>query len=347
MCCGKENKKPVRYSAGQMNRQMFISYPAVKQPYFYATKQGGGNGIEFEAASNFDGSHLDDSLLHSMGRFSSADGLETGEYEASDDEKTDSDIDSSDYGSEDEQESEDEDNTDSEESDEEGVDEQDLPKFRNLVRNKKLELKAQYGKTRIVMKKKCKKVKLPKAYTERECKSFCTAWYTLTRDGHHAGDCKNREEVCVNVPKVRMVEKNVCIKIPKKQWGWRKRWREFKKNGGLAQLRLKAKGLNPPPISSPSTTTYSTNAQVTTTPTSIVINKPFVIKTPNKKLEMSNQPDKFGKGKKEDKEVTSSSKENSSETSEKKFLGSKLSYGIGAAVVLAIGTLAYFKLRKK
>jgi hypothetical protein len=44
------------------------------------------------------------------------------------------------------------------------------------------------------------------------------------------------EQVCVNVPKLRLV------------WvsGWRKKWREFKRNGGLEQLKLQAKGLIPP-----------------------------------------------------------------------------------------------------
>lgn len=45
------------------------------------------------------------------------------------------------------------------------------------------------------------------------------------------------EEVCVNVPKLRLV------------WvsGWRKKWREFKRNGGLEQLKLQSKGLDVSP----------------------------------------------------------------------------------------------------
>jgi hypothetical protein len=315
------------------------------------------NKVLFEPSSNFNSYDLDDSVFQMGGNFSSADGLESGEYEASDDDETDGDINSSDYGSEDEQEYEDEDSTDSEFSDEEGVSEQDLPKFRSLVRNKKLELKAQYGKTRIVMKKKCRKIKLPKAYTERECKSFCVAWYTLNRDGHRAGDCKRREEVCANIPKIRLVEKNVCIRIPKKQWGWRKRWRDFKRAGGLAQLKMQSKGLTPPPIVVPSTSTTAP-----TVPPKFVINKTLVIKPTKKNSGTSLQSDTFVKGNRGVKKDTSkdtqgdSNKESSESKSdesadEKKFLWMPKKIGISVAIVggLALafgGYKLYVKLKK-
>ena len=72
-----------------------------------------------------------------------------------------------------------------------GIDFCASPRFRQLVRQKKLELKAQYGKGH---------------------------WYDKLGDG----------------------------KAP--QWipGWRKKWREFKHAGGLAQLKLQSKCLDVP-----------------------------------------------------------------------------------------------------
>lgn len=114
-----------------------------------------------------------------------------------------------------ESEFEDEENTDSELSDEEGVSEEELPKFRTLVKNKKLEMKAQYGKARIVTERKCNKgIPYP-------CPTI-----------------KEPLKVCY---------KEVCANVPKFQSGWRKKWREFKQAGGLSQLKLQARGLAPIP----------------------------------------------------------------------------------------------------
>jgi len=117
----------------------------------------------------------------------------------------------------DEQELEDEESVEYEGEDTEvGVPEADLPKFRTLVKNKKLEMKAQYGKghMKATTKQECNTVKVP-------CPTFSQPFKT----------CDKR--VCVNVPSVQWV------------WGWRKKWREFKQQGGLAQLKQQAKGLAP------------------------------------------------------------------------------------------------------
>ena len=319
-----------------MNRQVVISYPVVSQPYFYSTKQGGGNGIEFEAASNFDNSNLDDSLLHSMGKFSSADGDEQ-EYE--DEEYTEYENEEAEYESE-------------------GGDDitaAELPKFRELVRNKKLELKAQYGKAKIsVFECGIKPLNPDLAHPNVPCIWDCS------KSKHTNKDCcaKNRQQAqkradqrtkIANWERCRSENKGMIV------WGWRKRWRDFKRAGGLAQLRMQAKGLTPIP------TVVSSTPSIVTPPSTIipntssanVINKPLVIKTPIKKLVKSERLDKFGKGKKGDEEAASSAKENSTETDslENKFLGMPKKVGIAVAIVggLALafgGYKLYVKLKK-
>ena len=319
-----------------MNRQVVISYPVVSQPYFYSTKQGGGNGIEFEAASNFDNSNLDDSLLHSMGKFSSADGDEQ-EYE--DEEYTEYENEEAEYESE-------------------GGDDitaAELPKFRELVRNKKLELKAQYGKAKIsVFECGIKPLNPDLAHPNVPCIWDCS------KSKHTNKDCcaKNRQQEqkradqrtkIANWERCRSENKGMIV------WGWRKRWRDFKRTGGLAQLRMQAKGLTPIP------TVVSSTPSIVTPPSTIipntssanVINKPLVIKTPIKKLVKSERLDKFGKGKKGDEEAASSAKENSTETDslENKFLGMPKKVGIAVAIVggLALafgGYKLYVKLKK-
>ncbi|HRG36896.1 MAG TPA: hypothetical protein PK289_00030 [Bacteroidia bacterium] len=94
-----------------------------------------------------------------------------------------------------------------------------VPKYRQLVRAKKLELKAQFGKAHFTTRKECKNVPTP------------TTCY--------------KKVAGVNVPYPCMKNKEVCITIPTWVWGWRKKWREFKNAGGLAQLKMVAKGMAP------------------------------------------------------------------------------------------------------
>lgn len=84
-----------------------------------------------------------------------------------------------------------------------GVPEVALPTFRQLVKSKKLNLKATYGK------------------------------------GHFKKVGKNK--TCADGPGASLV------------WcsGWRKKWRQFKQQGGLAQLKLQAIGEQPIPSSTP------------------------------------------------------------------------------------------------
>jgi len=273
MCCGKENKTPIRYNAGEMNRQVVISYPAVNQPYFYSTKQGGGNGIEFEAASNFDSSNLDDSLLHSMGKFSSADGDEQ-EYE--DEEYTEYENEEAEYESE-------------------GGDDitaAELPKFRELVRNKKLELKAQYGKAKIsVFECGIKPLNPDLAHPNVPCIWDCS------KSKHTNKDCcaKNRQQAqkradqrvrIANWEKCRSENKGVIV------WGWRKRWRDFKRAGGLAQLRMLSKGLTPPSNPLLDTPVVASQPQSVQPPKQVTNNVP-VAKTPKKNAPNMIKSDKF------------------------------------------------------
>lgn len=179
-----------------------------------------------------------------------------------------------------EKEYENEDNTEyeSEESEIGDTSDTDLPKFRTLVRNKKLELKAQYGKAKIenrsVMERECKNVQIPKIrmvdkevcvnvpYTHWDsninCKEVCVKWNIKLQ-------CQERENKClggfiggtrqecktVKVPEGYTELEEICINVPKIRFvwvsGWRKQWREFKRNGGLAQLKLQSKGLYTPP----------------------------------------------------------------------------------------------------
>lgn len=105
-----------------------------------------------------------------------------------------------------------------------GVSSEDAPKFRKLVREKKLAMKAQYGKGHFVKttKKTCKKVL--------------------------------GKERCISTPEVKWVS------------GWRKKWKEFKNSGGLAQLKQQAKGyVNTGTPTGKETTT--TETETTSTPT--------------------------------------------------------------------------------
>lgn len=94
-----------------------------------------------------------------------------------------------------------------------GVESADLPRFRTLVRNKKLSFKATYGK------------------------------------GHFKWGNWDNKKLTPNTPR----------------WisGWRRKWRDFKHSGGLAQLKQQAKGLAP--------VTTTTPVPVTTTPAPVQV----------------------------------------------------------------------------
>lgn len=175
-----------------------------------------------------------------------------------------------------EKEYENEDNTEyeSEESEIGDTSDTDLPKFRTLVRNKKLELKSQYGKAHIETStvRKCTTIQVPKIrmidkevcvnvpYTHWDsninCKEVCVKWNWKL-------ECTERQNKClggfiggtrqecntVKVPEGYTEAEEVCVNVPRFKWvsGWRKQWREFKRNGGLAQLKLQSKGLYTPP----------------------------------------------------------------------------------------------------
>lgn len=143
-----------------------------------------------------------------------------------------------------EREYENEDNTEyeGEESEIGDTSDTDLPKFRTLVRNKKLELKAQYGKARIerTTKEVCINVPYTNWDSNINCKEVCVKW-------NWKFECQERQNKCLGgfIGGTR----RECTNVPRFSWvsGWRKQWREFKRNGGLAQLKLQSKGLYAPP----------------------------------------------------------------------------------------------------
>ena len=109
---------------------------------------------------------------------------------------------------------------------------EDLPRFRILVRNKKLELKAQFGKRRLVLRR-CG----PKP--ARVWARYNPPWVRTNnnKDKYDANtDDFNRD----------LSAWNTCRSGPRGwQPGWRKKWRQFRQGGGLAQLKLQAKGMAP------------------------------------------------------------------------------------------------------
>lgn len=244
-----------------------------------------------------------------------------------------------------------------------GVEPADLPKFRSLVRAKKVALKNQYGKGHFKNEsstsRECKTIKVPQGYTDRQCRTIL------------------RKEVCVNVPKVRMVDKEVCVNVPhvKIVWvsGWRKKWKEFKQAGGLKDFKAQSKGLapltpsvptsTPTPASAPTPTNVA--SQVTATP-----KKTFTLITPPKNTKITdfsnnskinrkavldkreqekNNPSNTSTTKGTDsKSPSEGSEEVESTTEKKKFLGMPKAVGIAVVIigVAAIGFGAY-KLIKK
>lgn len=122
------------------------------------------------------------------------------------------------------------------------LDEGEMPKFRHLVRAKKLELKAQYGKAHL------------KTWTtsERKCLGGLR---DVKGDGKPPFWDPNINCANINVPHVAWV------------WGWRKKWREFKQQGGLAQLKRQSQGLEPIPSSVPAyVDTPVTSTNINTVP---------------------------------------------------------------------------------
>lgn len=125
-----------------------------------------------------------------------------------------------------------------------GVSDADMPTYRQLVRAKKLELKAQYGKGHLDTKTAYKKVCVGGFNgTHQECKSVPYPCPTIKKPFK-----KCYKQVCINVP---TWDPNVnCndVPYPEVTWipGWRKQWRIFKRDGGLAQLKMKSQGLLTP-----------------------------------------------------------------------------------------------------
>ena len=121
-----------------------------------------------------------------------------------------------------------------------GVPQADLPRYRDLVRNKKLELKAQYGKAHIerTTREVCVNVPYTNWDSNINCKEVCVKWNLRL-------ECQERKNKCLGgfIGGTR----RECTNVPHFSWvsGWRKQWREFKRNGGLAQLKLQSKGLLP------------------------------------------------------------------------------------------------------
>jgi hypothetical protein len=149
-----------------------------------------------------------------------------------------------------------------------GVPFQDLITFRRLVREKKSQLKAQYGKAyidnRSTTERECKTIQVPKTrmVDKRQCINVpYTNWNPninctkiLGQEVCAGGFIGGTREECttIKVPEVYTEAEQVCVNVPKLRlvWvsGWRKQWREFKRNGGLEQLKLQAKGLIPTTI---------------------------------------------------------------------------------------------------
>ena len=119
-----------------------------------------------------------------------------------------------------------------------GVPAEDMPKFRQLVRAKKLELKATYGKAR---RRECgirpvrisysPNIKIPevkigkKVITKGNVEAYDNATQRWNDDMRRWRECREAKS------------------------GWRKKWRDFKRSGGLGQLKLQAKGMFVPPTS--------------------------------------------------------------------------------------------------
>jgi hypothetical protein len=140
----------------------------------------------------------------------------------------------------------------------------DLPKFRDLVRAKKSELKSQYGKAHIekTTREVCTNVPYTTWDSNINCASVCVKWnYKL--------ECTERATKCLGG--FTGGTNRQCVNVPHFAWvsGWRKKWREYKRDGGLVELKMMSKGLLPldsqqPPTLEP---TPQANATPFLTPT--------------------------------------------------------------------------------
>ncbi|MSP70024.1 MAG: hypothetical protein EXR20_07110 [Bacteroidetes bacterium] len=122
-----------------------------------------------------------------------------------------------------------------------GIEAAELPRFRQLVREKKLKLKAQYGK----------------AYVE-----VTSQWNVFGIKGPGVGEKTSWQNLVLWPNKTKLVH------------GWRKQWKNFKSSGGLSQLKLQSKGLTPIPTTTtpPTTITPTENVPTTTVPSFSNIN---------------------------------------------------------------------------
>ena len=273
------------------------------------------NNIEFEPKYNFNSNNIDLPIYYS------ADG------EDGDEEMTE---------------------YESEETEVGGVEQSDLPRFRDLVKGKKLELKAQYGKGRFDNQSKterqCKTIQVPQGYSERVCKNVFG------------------KQVCANVPKIRMVGQEVCVNVPsiKVVWiaGWRRRWNEFKRAGGLAQLKMQAKGLAPI-VETPIVTETPTPPTPTPTPTPVNQRAKFLLRGTSRSLKNDIEPkavvidsevkktnstnDESSKESEKKSESKEAESKDSVETSDK-ILGMPKMVAIGVGIaILAIGGFVVYK----
>ncbi len=91
------------------------------------------------------------------------------------------------------------------------------------MRQKKLELKAQYGKGH---------------FSVGECGIYPLCIWDCSKENNQNKDC------CIKRHEWKLCrDQNRGVWVP----GWRRKWREFKRDGGLAQLKLQSKCLNGTP----------------------------------------------------------------------------------------------------
>lgn len=208
-----------------------------------------------------------------------------------------------------EAEYEDEENVEYEETDSieaGGVPEQDLPKFRQLVRAKKLDYRAKYGKAHFGKQQKCTNVKYP-------CPTLKSP--------------------------LKMCTKKVCVDVPKFVSGWRKEWRKFKQQGGLAQLKQQAKGASP--VTTPVTTPVAQTTSGSSSQSGISKFKPKLIK--NIKVENVSVGDSDSRSSDEVVEEKTSKDKMSDSGDDKIFGMPKNLFYVGLGLVALGGIYIYVK----
>lgn len=206
-----------------------------------------------------------------------------------------------DYGNEDVTEPDEADELDTSD-----LDAEELPKFRQLIREEKLKFKAKFGKAKISMKTK----------------------------------------------KPKWCNKNWCaIKVPVRTRGWRFEWKKWKRGGGLAKLKMYAKGLSTekpttpaekpttPPILPPTPPPTAGNTTTTggRTPRTV----------PTKDLNDTTQAGSTTDAAKTGGESGAGLKD--AEGGDDKILGMPkgVAIGVGVALVAVVGFFAYKKFIKK